>query len=130
MPSNTNYIDVNNSGITVDWNTGRIGFPYYKLFQFFSEELKNTHDVSLEDGKIVCREKVVLYGEGGRAFAKDLPFFRIAINAIPHLRNIGSAEGFCKNLLQEIPMRYIRGLTESDITAAKRIAAGDYIVIG
>lgn len=126
----TNYIDINNSGITVDWNTGWIGFPFFKLFQFFSEEYKDTHDVSLEDGKIVCREKIVLYGEGGRVFAKDLPFFRIAINAIPYLRSIGSVEGFCRSLLREIPTKYVRGLTKEDVEKAKLIAAGDYVVAG
>ena len=96
----TNVIDLNGSGITVDMTTGKIGFPFFSLFKFFSDELKDTHDVSLEDGKIVCREKLVLYGEKGKVFAKDLPFFMVAINAIPYLRSIGSVEGFCRSLLR------------------------------
>ena len=126
----TNVIDLNGSGITIDMTTGKIGFPFFGLFQFFSDELKDTHDVSLEEGKIVCREKLVLYGEKGKVFAKDLPFFRIAINAIPYLRNIGSVEGFCRSLLRELPTKYVRGLTKDDVEKAKAIAAGDYIIAG
>ena len=96
--------------ILVDMKTGKIGFPFFGLFQFFSEELKDTHNVELIDGTVFVTEKLKLYGEGGRVFAKDLPFFRVAINSIPYLRNIGNVEGFCKALLREINTNHSRAV--------------------
>lgn len=126
----TNVIDLNGSGITIDMTTGKIGFPVFGLFKFFSNELKDSHNVTFDNGEIIVTKKITLYGEGGKVFAKDLPFFRKAINSIPYLRNIGSVEGFCNSLLKEIPKRYVRGLSKQDIEDAKKIAAGDYIIAG
>ncbi len=128
----TNVIDLNGSGITVDMTTGKIGFPFFGLFKFFTEELKDTHNVELIDGTVFVTEKLKLYGEGGKVFAKDLPFFRKVINSIPYLRNIGNVEGFCKALLREIDTnhKFVRGLTVDDVDCAKAIAVGDYVVAG
>ncbi len=147
MNAPANILDINNSGITLDMNTGKIGFPVYGLFQFLTEEYGDTHTVTINgQGEIQCEEKLVLYGECGRITAYDLPFYQRALHEAPKMRGVGNPKAFCSGVLRDMAIRngefkkvldpvmeFAReddpyGMRPSDIEKARKIVAGEYIV--